>query len=218
MIINDKLEAEANHLWESYFFPGTTTLKNKLNIIDSDELKEKEAEISFERLVELYENPIQGDFDAEHLKQIHKYLFDDLYEWAGEYRYVDMQKETGFTSYEMIPFYLKSELDLMNEEIKYVKEARSLASFLATYYAQLMAIHPFREGNGRSCREFLREFVAAKTIDLQCGPYEIDWSKFDNQAMLNNVQFSLVFRGATEVAFFKALVPASRKDSKKNNK
>lgn len=215
MQTSDKSQEEANRLWKSYFFPGTITLKNKLNITDLDELKEKEAEISFEKLVELYENPIQGDFDADHLKQIHRYLFSDLYEWAGEYRYVDMQKETGFTSYEMIPFYLKSEIDLMNEEIKYVKEARSLAAFLATYYAQLMAIHPFREGNGRSCREFLREFVAVKTVDLACGRYEIDWSKFDNQSMLNNVQFSLVFRGSTEVAFFKALVPVALEDTKK---
>lgn len=56
-LTNERIE-EINRLWDSYFYPETTTLKNKLNIMDPDELKEKEAEITFEKLVELYENPI----------------------------------------------------------------------------------------------------------------------------------------------------------------
>ena len=59
--INDKFVEQQ---WQSYFYPNTNTLKNKLNIIDYNELKEKEAEISFEKLVELYENPIVGTFDS----------------------------------------------------------------------------------------------------------------------------------------------------------
>lgn len=196
---------DSDKLWDSYFFDNTNVLKNKLNIIDYNELKKREAEISFQRLVELYENPINGIFDVNHLKNIHKYIFNDLYDWAGEFRYVDMQKETGFTSYTKIEEQLNYELNLMNEEIKSISNAYGLSSFLATYYSQLIIIHPFREGNGRSIREFLREFVYFKTKDLPCGQFELDWSKFNGEVMLNNIQFSLVFRGAIENEFRKSL-------------
>lgn len=210
-LTNEKIE-EINRLWDSYFYPGTNILKNKLNICDYDELKQKEAEITFEKLVNLYINPIEGNFDVEHWKNIHRYLFEDIYEWAGEYRYVNMQKETGFTDVSNINIYLESELKLMNDEITSVYSPYSLAAFLAEYYVHLMAIHPFREGNGRSCREFLREFVAEKTKSLPFGQYELDWTRFDGEIVLNNVQFSIVFRSQIENEFYKALVPVELKE------
>lgn len=205
-VTNEKLE-EINRLWDSYFFPGTNTLRNKLGIYDYDELKQKEAEITFEKLVELYINPIQGNFNVNHWKNIHKYLFEDIYDWAGEYRYVNMQKETGFTDVHSIDYYLNGELKLMNAEINNIYSVQSLAAFLAEYYAHLMAIHPFREGNGRSCREFLREFIVEKTKKLPTGPYELDWTRFDGDVVLENIKFSMVFRSQIENEFYKALVP-----------
>lgn len=210
MAISKELEEKLNKLWNSYFYPGTNTLKNKLGIMDSEELKAKEAEISFEKLVELYENPIKGNFDKEHWRAIHKYIFGDLYEWAGEYRYVNMRKETDFTEVENIDAFLTYEFDLMDEEFKKVTSKQSLACFLAAYYVNLMAIHPFREGNGRSCREFLREFVAEKSKKLSDGPLELDWTKFNGDIVLDNVQFSIVFRSAIESEFLKALQPVSK--------
>lgn len=204
-VTNEKLE-EINRLWDSYFFPGTNTLRNKLGIYDYDELKQKEAEITFEKLVELYINPIQGNFDVEHWKNIHKYLFEDIYDWAGEYRYVNMQKETEFTDVHSIDYFLNGELKLMNAEINNIYSVQALAAFLAEYYAHLMAIHPFREGNGRSCREFLREFIVEKTKNLPTGPYELDWTRFDGDVVLENIKFSMVFRSQIENEFYKALV------------
>lgn len=207
MAVTNEMLEEINRLWDSYFFPGTNTLRNKLGIYDYDELKQKEAEITFEKLVELYINPIQGNFDVEHWKNIHKYLFEDIYDWAGEYRYVNMQKETGFTDVHSIDYFLNGELKLMNVEINNIYSVQALAAFLAEYYAHLMAIHPFREGNGRSCREFLREFIVEKTKNLPTGPYELDWTRFDGDVVLENIKFSMVFRSAIENEFLKALVP-----------
>ncbi len=207
MAVTNEMLEEINRLWDSYFFPGTNTLRNKLGIYDYDELKQKEAEITFEKLVELYINPIQGNFDVEHWKNIHKYLFEDIYDWAGEYRYVNMQKETGFTDVHSIDYFLNGELKLMNAEINNIYSVQALAAFLAEYYAHLMAIHPFREGNGRSCREFLREFIVEKTKNLPTGPYELDWTRFDGDVVLENIKFSMVFRSQIENEFFKALVP-----------
>lgn len=205
-------EIKMTKLWESYFYPGTNVLKNKMNITDYDELKQKEAEISFEKLVELYENPIQCSFDKEHLKAIHKYIFGELYEWAGEYRYVDMMKTTGFTQCSFIDDYLTKELELMKQESEQVHDLNHLADFLATYYVHLIAVHPFREGNGRSIREFLREFVVVKSKTFDDGPLEIDWTKFNGEMVLENVEFSLVFRSPIEAEFKKALVPANTTD------
>lgn len=201
--------------WESYLYPNSDVLINKLGIRDNAELKAKDAEISFEKLVELYTNPIKGEFDAKHLRDIHRYLFGELYSWAGEYRYVNMQKQTGFTDYDNIEEYLSGELSMMQDEFKQVNNISNFSSFLATYYAQLLTIHPFREGNGRSSREFLREFVAEKSKTLPCGPLELDWTKFDSSVMNEDIQFALTFRGVIEHEFYKALVPAELDDSKK---
>lgn len=202
-LMDKNTEAER---WNSYFYPGTQVLKNKLNITNGDELKEKEAQISFEKLVELYENPIIGKFDSNHLRDIHRFIFEDLYDWAGEYRIVNMQKQTGFTDYNNIASYLDQELKLMHEEFSRVRSLYTFAMFLSTYYVQLMAIHPFREGNGRSAREFLREFVAEKSKSLPFGPLELDWTRFNGDVMLDNITFALAFRGAIDMEFQKALV------------
>lgn len=213
-LTNEQIE-KINKLWESYFYPGTTTLKNKLGITDHDELKAKEAEISFEKLVELYENPIQGNFDKEHLKKIHKYILGDLFEWAGEYRYVNMSKQTDFTEYQNIDIYLDDLLKTMHQDLKQVKTKEYLAMFLATYYVHLIQIHPFREGNGRSTREFLRELVEVKSKEFTTGPLELDWSKFSGDIFLENLDFVFAFRGAIEAEFMKALVPAELEDEQK---
>ena len=72
--------------WAAYFYPNTEVLINKFDITEKKDLREKEIECSFNRLVELIDNPIVGDFDAFHLRQIHEYLFQDIYYFAGQYR------------------------------------------------------------------------------------------------------------------------------------
>ena len=180
-------------LWEEYLYPGTNTLKNKLGITDYEELKEKEAEISFEKLVDLYEHP---------------YIFSDLYDWAGEYRTVYMSKNHSyFAAVEMIDEYLEEDLKMMNEEIKKVFYLPELASFLAAYYVYLLNIHPFREGNGRAIREFLREFVEEKTPSLPTGPLELDFTVMDGEKINQAMVLARAFRGPIEEEFLKALTP-----------
>lgn len=206
---------DAEKLWESYFYPNSDVLINKLGITDYNELTEKEAEITFEKLVELYDKPILGNFDAKHLRNIHKYLFDELYDWAGDYRYINMQKQTGFTDHNNISEYLDNEFQLMHEELTKITTIGEFAAFIATYYAQLLIIHPFREGNGRSSREFIRELVAEKSKQFSFGPLELDWTKFDSSIMNEDIQFALTFRGVIEHEFLKALVHVDNDETKK---
>lgn len=79
-----------------YCYPNSEVLKNKLNITDKDDLFEAEKELTAIRLRELQENPVKGKYDFEHLKNIHKYIFQDVYEWAGKERTVEIGKGNLF--------------------------------------------------------------------------------------------------------------------------
>ena len=199
---------EYNEAWNSYFYPGTDVFINKLNITDKDELARREAELSFERLVELHENPIEGNFDKDHLCRIHRHLFQDLYDWAGEYRRVFMTKmHTYFAPVESIDVYLTSDLNDLNESLKNVYSIEMFSSLVAEYYITLLNIHPFREGNGRTIREFLREFVFAKSKELGLGEYELDWSLVDEDAINAAIPLARVIRSPIEYEIRKAIVP-----------
>ena len=73
-----------------YCIPGTAVLKNKAGITDQDLLDEYEGDFTAVRLLELTQDPVEGSFDLAHLCKIHQYLFQDVYEWAGEVRSVDI--------------------------------------------------------------------------------------------------------------------------------
>jgi len=74
-------------------YKGTTCLINKLDIRDEKVLVETEAAITFAKASLLEENPIDGSFDFAHFKEIHRFLFCDLYDWAGEIRTIDLSKK-----------------------------------------------------------------------------------------------------------------------------
>lgn len=165
--------------WDLYFIDGTGTLNNKFNIVDSNELRKKEVEITLNKLTNLYINPIKGNFDAEHLIKIHKYLFDDIYYFAGKYRNVNIMKNVGspFMDYKNIEKELNDYLkDIDSKVLKNSNSHFLYAENLAKLYHRLIQIHPFREGNGRAIREFLREYVEAKNSFFEDCNYELDFN------------------------------------------
>ena len=80
---------------DHYLDPETGVLKNKLGIGEEEELKAAEASLVAWRSYQLVEEPIQGRFDLDHLKAIHQHLFQDVYEWAGELRDIDLARKTA---------------------------------------------------------------------------------------------------------------------------
>ena len=165
--------------WEDYFANNTEVLRNKFNISNLNELYKKERQIVLERLSILILYGINGNFDANHLKAIHWYLFSPIYDFAGQYRQVDVFKEhSSFLGYECI----KSELEkvLIEAKEKEVNENNlfEVAKFLGDFYYNLIYIHPFREGNGRSIREYLREFVEYKFPNLSINYDKVDKRNF----------------------------------------
>src|ERR1035441_10154422 len=74
---------------EDFQIPGSGTLKNKLRITDPDALARMATESESRRLAELQESPIRGGFDTSHLQEIHHYLYQDVFDWAGELRRIE---------------------------------------------------------------------------------------------------------------------------------
>ena len=147
-------------------------LENKLNIIDQAELAREEEKISKLRAKEMFEtgflnklNP--GTFEA--LKEIHKYLFEEIYEFAGELRKVNIAKG----NFRFIP------LSYLEEAIKNIeKMPQSTYNEIIEKYVEMNIAHPFREGNGRSTRIWL-DLILKKELKLV-----IDWSKIDKTEYL----------------------------------
>ena len=135
-----------------------------------DELFAKEAVVTGLRLIQLFNNPVAGAFDLRHLCNIHRYIFQDIYPWAGKTRTVNIAKENWFCRWDFIDAQatkLFSELKTENYLADLPKER--LFSRLAYYFAEINAIHPFREGNGRAQREFIRLLALANGVRLQFG-------------------------------------------------
>lgn len=207
---------ENNINWSNYFIEGTGVLKNKLGIVDSNELLEKEVEITAKKLFELYMNPVDMGFGKEHLKQIHNYLFNEIYPFAGEYRNVYMEKNNSyFAAVEDIDIKLDDIFLGMDNELKNVFDKFSFATFLAKYYVLLLNVHPFREGNGRTIREFIREYANAKSKDLPFGEINFSWSNVDGEVIESIINKSLAYRSLIELEFLKALEDVEDKKARK---
>ena len=145
---------------DPYCYAGTNILKNKLDIRDLDGLHEAERRIAKTRELELLRSPIRGDFDFTHLQEIHRYLFQDIYEWAGKVREVDIAKGNLFCRVNLIA--QQAEVifsELSAENFLQGLGAGEFTKRLAYYLSELNALHPFREGNGRTQREFVRELA-----------------------------------------------------------
>jgi cell filamentation protein len=138
---------------DDYCYPGTTVLKNKLDLRDAEELADFEAEVTDTRSDE--EAP-DGNLDFKHFKTIHQHLFQDVYDWAGEIRTVRMSKDNSMFCY---PENIESEAKklftkLQNDKFLEGLSSNEFAKKSAHFLAELNAIHAFREGNGRAQMSF----------------------------------------------------------------
>ena len=160
-------------------YKNSEVLENKLNIRDSKKLLAMEAKITAAKLLSLRQKGITGDFDKSHFLKIHEYLFEDIYPFAGKIRNENISKgEFRFAQFE----YIESELEKLLNQLKkenYLKglDKVALVKKLAYYLAELNVLHPFREGNGRTIREFIRQLA------LKNG-YQFNLQKVKPQEML----------------------------------
>jgi cell filamentation protein, protein adenylyltransferase len=163
---------------DPYVYPGTTLLKNIPGIRNQKTLDRFEADRVGQRSLELIEQPLSGSFDVDHLQRIHRYLFQDVYEWAGSFRTVDIAKGNSYFAH--VPYIrpaLQSLLEKLSEE-QHLRgvDQEAFAHRGAEILGTLNAVHPFREGNGRTQREFVRELAHTNA-------YWVDWSKVSREEL-----------------------------------
>ena len=148
------------------------TLENKFGLTSSADLAREEAFVSKKRAVELFENSVLDSLPAgkfSTLQAIHKYLFEDIYDFAGELRSVNIAKG----NFRFAPLlYLQAALESID------KMPQASFDEIIEKYVEMNIAHPFREGNGRSTRIWLDQILKNEIGKV------IDWSKVDKEDYL----------------------------------
>ncbi len=98
---------------DTYCYPGTNVLRNKAEITNAEDLDAYEGELSALRSIEILENPVAGQFDLAHLQRIHLALFQDVYDWAGKIRTVDISR--GNSRFANVRFIESAANDIFNK-------------------------------------------------------------------------------------------------------
>jgi cell filamentation protein len=143
---------------------GTTPLKNKLGITDPQQLAKAEADRTAFRLAELRTAPIRGGFDSVHLQEIHRHVYQDLYDWAGELRRVDAGNQhipDVATSLDVIFDRLGRENHLKG------RSPEEWSRSASAYIYDLATIQPFLAGNDLALREFAEELARKNNLSLR---------------------------------------------------
>lgn len=147
-------------------------LENKLGITNSAELAREEEKISKKKALELFESGILDELDAgtfAALAEIHRYLFDEIYDFAGKVRSVNLAKG----NFRFAPLmYLQAALENID------KMPQSTFDEIIEKYVEMNIAHPFREGNGRSARIWLDQILKKELRQV------IDWSRVDKEDYL----------------------------------
>ncbi|CAM3629187.1 cell filamentation protein Fic [Brevibacillus invocatus] len=164
-----------------YCYPNSDVLINKPGFKQQSQLEAFERLVTTERLRLLQLRPLKGLFDKKHLCGIHKFIFRDVYPFAGKIRDEDISK--GNFRFAAVRF-LHDQTDELLYKVKTEKYLKDILHFeeyvnrITYFLAELNVLHPFREGNGRTQREFIR------CLALQAG-YEIDWTKVEPTTILH---------------------------------
>lgn len=191
--------------YDRYVYPGTSVLKNKQGIENAAQLEIIERTITADNIRDLRCDGITGAFDVVHLQSMHKRIFGDIYEWAGEFRDIRIYKGgTEFTA----PGDIRGELERLFDDVRGKDYFRDMifddvATELARTLAGLNRIHPFREGNGRAQRIFAEQLAANAGYDLDfTGVSENDMrnasiasSRGRNNLMLYLIKSNMQFTG-----------------------
>jgi len=160
-------------------YPDTTVLINKFNIRDAQKLEEVESVLTSARYAEWLTSPRSKAFDFVHYKEIHRFLFSDLYAWAGQVRSVNISKKgTMFIPAENI----ETQAQLIFRRLQKQNCFRGLPrkdfiEEIVDFYCVTNDLHPFREGNGRTQRVFLTQLI-------RHAGYRINFSEIDTELLM----------------------------------
>lgn len=197
--------------WDSYFdqdqlAQGNQVLANNLRIKDAPRLEQWEALFARDRLQELEQQPIQGNFNYDHLKKIHRHIFQDTYAWAGETRTVGLAKgDSKFEPRESIEAgFEKLHQRLEKSDFLRGMHKEAIVGAVTDTFIEANRLHPFREGNGRATRAWLGQLTEQAGYTLnQKGIDEVKgyWNTANAKAMKGD-------KAELQAIFYKALRPS----------
>ena len=170
---------EYSYTWDArYCYPNSNVLKNKLGITEAEALHVAEREITSFKMAAIRIHGLPGAFDFKHLLKIHKYLFEDIYDWAGKVRQVDISKGNAFCHFA----YIQNNANKLFQELRdenFLKNTATedIPKRLSYYLSEINVIHPFREGNGRTQRIFI-ELLARER------GFMVDFSQIEPREMI----------------------------------
>ncbi len=162
---------------DPYCYPGSNVLRNRFGLRDEKELKATEARVAAVALFVLQDEPLPGPMDENRLRATHRAIFEEIYDWAGTYREnvgrMTKNRTTGRTvtygNSQFVPGEMKRIFgELAAEDYLRGLDRERFGARLAYFYSELDSIHPFREGNSRTLRQFSSDLALA-------AGYELDW-------------------------------------------
>ena len=159
---------------DPYVYEDTGTLINKLGIKDYEELRQAESDITFSKLITVERDVKFSEFNLEYLKDIHKYILGDIFDWAGEFRIVPMEKPEvilgGDTIRYAYPTEIKSKTEKYIEQLNNAnwkeKNIQQKSLEFTKLLAGLWQVHPFRDGNTRTTMAFAFKFAKEHGFEM----------------------------------------------------
>ena len=150
-----------------YCYPGTDVLINHFGIRDRETLERVERDFTSANMALLIDSPVKGNFDFKHLQAIHHAIFHDVYPFAGQNRSVAIAKSNLFCLPQFIlPMAYEIFGRLRADNCLRGLDKDAFVDKLAFYSGEINALHPFREGNGRTQRLFMQELSKAAGYQL----------------------------------------------------
>lgn len=175
---------------DPYIDQASGVLRNRLGITNPADLETAEAAIAYAEDVDLDRRPLDGEYDLRHLQAFHRKLFGAIYPWAGELRTVEIAKGASFCPVRNLMSFAEDVFSRLKRH-DYLRNLNrgEFVSGLADHLGDINALHPFREGNGRTQRAFLRQ------LGRDAG-YLVSWTRMD---AVRNVEASIrSFHGDNE--------------------
>ena len=149
---------------EDFQLPGSSTLMNKLGITNTEALAAAVSECTSRRLAELQASPIRGGFDASHLQEIHRYLYQDVFDWAGELRRI----EKGSAPLSDLETSLNRAFDrLSRENLLKGLDKDAWTRRVTEHIEELRSLHPFLAGNDLAIQELATELARKNNLQLE---------------------------------------------------
>ena len=153
-----------------YCYPESNVLINKFDIRDKEALNTAERQITALKITQLESSPMKGNFDLKHIRSIHKFIFCDIYDWAGNIRQGDfLIKGDSIFCRAMYIDVMATDIHAKLKADNFLRglEKTDFIKKLAYYMGEINSLHPFREGNGRTQRLYFKQLCSRAGFNLE---------------------------------------------------